>query len=133
MTWLAWLLSCLGIVEFVGPKITLTFVRTGGPMSIAGTATVSLTDTNTVLAIASRPVVVTVGDGQPLSFDAINGPISFPCNEDDSVKIEASVVSKGGVASSVTSVTVVAIDKTTEPVAPGINFSFAVNPPAPAA
>lgn len=135
MSWFARLLSPLDIAPFVGPSIDFTFTLHGDlHMPLAGTATVTLAAPDPRLSIASRPVVVTVGSAAPITLDAINGPVTFPCNEDDTGTITAQDVTKGGVASPETTYSFTAIDKATIPAAPGVTFSFVVDAaPAPAA
>jgi hypothetical protein len=129
--WLAWFLSYLGIAEFAGPIITVTFRRSGDPMSLAGTVTVTLSAPDPKVSVAKRPIVITVGSNPAIDLDGINGPVTFPCNEGDKLEITAQDITAGGVASPLATVSVTAVDTVTVPASPTISVSFVVNPPTP--
>lgn len=136
---LDWLLYLLGVEKFVGPRITVTFVRShpqfgaSPSMSIPMTGTVTLDAPDPRVSIAKRPITVTVGTNSPISLDGMGGPVTFAINEDDPWVVTAQNISKGGQASPVTTVSGTAVDTTTVPVAPGVTVGFVLaDAPAPA-
>ena len=119
LDWLLRLLEYFDISEWTGPRITVTFRLNGDPtMPLAGTATLTLSPPDPRLTITARPVTVAVGSNPPISLDAINGPVTFKCNEGDGGVITAHDVSFGGVASPEATLHFTAGDNTTVPAMP---------------